>query len=448
MKKSVVVVGGGIVGLFSAIYLKREFDQVIIIEKDKEIGGLLKSITNKNGINFDYGTHIPSETLKSDIDNILFKDINSKEWEIWETSTVGNYFSGALYTSSGYANTLKLPKEKYLVGFVDFLNGEGADYPEENLKCYLDKVYGKEFTQIIYEPLMKKIVGRPLNSLHTNAFRLFDISRLIIGDYNLTKELKKSKKIDSKSAYPDYSQGATSNKKFYPKNNLGVVKWLKDLISQALELGIEIKTSSEINRIEYKNKYITTIELSNGESYSPEKVIWSIPPYLLLKHLDITKKSKNFKPEFRKSIICNIVVDKNFKVNNQYIYCLDSTMKSYRITIYPNLTKTLIEKNIFNCTVEVLLDKEEECNKQEIVQELFKMNIIDKTFNIISFDYEIIENGFPIITEEYIKEMKEQTELIRNNVNNVCLIGKAKGEQFFMNDTLVEAYKELSNLYE
>ncbi|MFJ8102426.1 NAD(P)-binding protein [Lysinibacillus sp. NPDC096212] len=447
MKKSAVVVGGGIVGLFSAIYLKPEFDQVVILEKDKEIGGLLKSITNEDGIKFDYGTHIPCETLIPTIDNILFRDVNPAEWEIFSNFDVGNFFLGSIYENSGYANTLNLPKEKYQEGLIDFLNGEGTDYQEDNLERYLNKVYGKGYTELIYEPLMKKIVGEPLCSLHTKSFKLFDIGRLIVGDYNLTKELKKSATIDSKSAYPDYMQGASANKKFYPKNNQGITRWMEELTKQALELGIEIKTNCDINGIKQEDEKITMIELSNGEYIYPEKVIWSVAPYILLKHLDIVRESKGFKPEFLKSIICNVVVDRNFKLKNQYLYCLDPNMKSYRITLYPNLTKTLVEKNIFNCTVEIFLDKDMEFNKQEIIQELIKMSILDESFNILSFDYKVIENGFPIITEAYIKEMKTQNDLVLSKVNNVILLGKAKGEKFFMMDTLIEAYEELTEMY-
>lgn len=448
MMKSAVVVGGGIVGLFSAIYLKREFDQVVILEKDKEIGGLLKSITNEDGIKFDYGTHIPCETLNSTIDDILFKHVNSTEWEVFDNFDVGNYFLGSMDENSGYANTLKLSKEKYQEGLIDFLNGEGANYQEENLERYLNKVYGNEYTKLIYEPLMKKIVGEPLCNLHTKSFKLFDIGRLIIGSYDLTGELKKSAKFDSKSAYPDYAQGASSNKKFYPKNNQGITKWIEELTRQAMELGIKIKTNCDINGIKYEDKKITMLELSNGEYIYPEKVIWTAAPYFLLKHLDIKRETKGFKPEFRKSIICNVVVDRNFKVKNQYLYCLDPNMKSYRITLYPNLTKSLVEKNIFNCTVEIFLDKEMEFNKQEIIQELIKMSIIDETCNILSFDYKVIENGFPILTEAYIKEMKTQNDLLLSNINNVILLGKAKGEKFFMMDTLIEAYEELTEGYE
>ena len=53
-KYNTVIVGGGIAGLTSAAYLSRERQKVLLIEKNKECGGLVNSFT-RDGFHFDAG---------------------------------------------------------------------------------------------------------------------------------------------------------------------------------------------------------------------------------------------------------------------------------------------------------------------------------------------------------------------------------------------------------
>ena len=49
-----IIVGGGIAGLTSATYLSKKGQKVLLIEKNKECGGLVNSFTHK-GFQFDSG---------------------------------------------------------------------------------------------------------------------------------------------------------------------------------------------------------------------------------------------------------------------------------------------------------------------------------------------------------------------------------------------------------
>ena len=49
-----IIVGGGIAGLTSAAYLSREGQKILLIEKNKECGGLVNSFT-RDGFHFDAG---------------------------------------------------------------------------------------------------------------------------------------------------------------------------------------------------------------------------------------------------------------------------------------------------------------------------------------------------------------------------------------------------------
>lgn len=54
MQKKVIVVGGGIAGLTALAYIGKTGFNVILIEKNKELGGLVNTIDD-DGFKFDTG---------------------------------------------------------------------------------------------------------------------------------------------------------------------------------------------------------------------------------------------------------------------------------------------------------------------------------------------------------------------------------------------------------
>ena len=68
----IVVVGGGIAGIVSAILLQKKFGQVCIIERNDRIGGLYRSKRCDLGVTFDYGSHFLRPIGHPELDNILF----------------------------------------------------------------------------------------------------------------------------------------------------------------------------------------------------------------------------------------------------------------------------------------------------------------------------------------------------------------------------------------
>ena len=63
-KDNIVIIGAGIPGIFSALYLSNLFPRksIHIIESSSKIGGLYNSISDPIGGTFDKGMHIIYET--------------------------------------------------------------------------------------------------------------------------------------------------------------------------------------------------------------------------------------------------------------------------------------------------------------------------------------------------------------------------------------------------
>ena len=65
MKKSnrLIIVGAGIGGLYSGYKLQNFFDEVIIVDKSKEVGGLARSVKYKNDYIEKFYHYYGPETL-------------------------------------------------------------------------------------------------------------------------------------------------------------------------------------------------------------------------------------------------------------------------------------------------------------------------------------------------------------------------------------------------
>ena len=96
-QRNIVILGGGIPGIFSALYLNKLKPEcnIYLIESDKKIGGLYNSFEDKDGGIFDKGMHLIYETCI---------------WSVLKTCSF--FFSEMSYKSSVFANLAILIERK------------------------------------------------------------------------------------------------------------------------------------------------------------------------------------------------------------------------------------------------------------------------------------------------------------------------------------------------
>lgn len=442
--KYVTVVGGGIAGLVSSLLLAKKGYQVTLIEKEKTCGGLLRSFSNEDGVSFDLGTHILSQTLIQQLDQILFEDLEDTEWKIFDILKTGNYFEGNLFEKNQSINTSFLSEEIFLRGVMELLQTEPFDRLAENLKTYTEKQFGPTFSKYIFEPLMRKLQGRDLEELHPDAHRIFGYTRLIVANEHASRELKRSTFYDEKVSFVSYYEGVSPSKKYYPKNGQGIGKWIEILQQKAIQHGVKVMTGRMVSKILKSNNEVASIILDNEDSIKCDYVIWTLSPLGFLKASSVSIESKQ--PEFRNMSLHHFVFDKPFLTDNHYVYCNDPKLKSFRITLYPNITGSI--ESPYNCTVEVLSDHIGVLEELEeiVCRELVAMGIVSTEAQLIYKKSQEIKYGFPIYTNDYVAELTNQVELVKKNFRNVSLLGKGSGNGFLMNEVLVQTFHEIERI--
>jgi protoporphyrinogen oxidase len=439
---NMVIVGGGIAGLLTAILLGKKGMRVTLIEGENECGGLLRSYTNPEGVVFDYGTHFIRESGLPELDEILYSDLESKGWEALEAIRPGNFFQKLLYTESQIINATYLAQEVYQRGFVELLHTEPILKPVPNLKIYLEQYYGKTFTDEIFAPLMRKLLGQSLESLHQDAHRLFGYDKIIAAGPRASKELKKSEFYNGKIGFAADSERPSKLRNYYPRER-GIGLWVAQLVEQAKSLGVQFKLNRKVTRVILNGTNVCSLELDNGKVVECNWLFWTIAPALLLKANGFPFSGSP--PLMRKMTLHHYVVDKPFLINNHYIMCNDPELKSFRITLYPNASSQ--PQAPYSCTVEVMTDDNE--NREElnikVFQELKLMGIVAVDARAMYREVQSINTGFPILTNQYMENLSQQLEMIKSHIHNINLFGKASGASFFMYDVLMDIYNTLKD---
>ncbi|MGB0383338.1 MAG: FAD-dependent oxidoreductase [Ardenticatenaceae bacterium] len=444
MKKAVVV-GGGISGILSAYLLKDKVDEVYLIEKQSTLGGLLRSFTNETGLSFDYGTHFVLSTGLPELDALLFEEMHPESWYTFrESLKEGHYFNGCFYERSGCIDATTLSKDMFAKGITELLNLRQSNLSQENLQDYLENLYGKTFTQYIYQPIYKKLTGYDLTRLNWKIHNNFHIKRLIITKNSfISNELKKSKFFDERIAYSSFMDGSSKTIKYYSKTK-GVGLWVQNFASKIAQQQVKILTNRFVRQIKHENGTVKAVVLNNGEVINCDTLVWTIPIALFLRAAKV-----NFpihKPKTKTVILIHLTFDAAIQTDLHWVSCYDPSFKSYRITLYPNITTETVKKPPHHLTVEVLSDGPdfEDNLVSTVKRELFEIGLLPKNAKSIYEKVQILNNAIPILTNDFVDSSQAQEKFVQEHFPSVIFtrhIGTSH-----MIGLLRESYRKIMDL--
>lgn len=427
---NIVIVGGGIIGIVASILLQSKNHKVTLIEKSNQLGGLLNSIPTNDGNYLDFGSHVPRETGIETLDNILFKDLPKNDWNKYQFANVGNYFANKINSDSQFIDVSELSSEIFIKGLSDLLlcNKQG-NLELNNEEASLYNQFGQTYGMEVYKPLLTKLFGNiNLIDLEPNSHNLFGYSRLIVGNQQFTDKLKEVPYLDNRIAHTKNSIGYSNKSNYYPKKP-GIYQWIEHLKKSALDSGVVILTEDFVIKLNLNDKYIFT---NKGNKLNYDKVLWTLPKGLL-ENIIAEQSQITESLEFRGVNIFHLKYDGELQVKNHYVYCNDTNMKSFRVTLYDNLTQTTTNW----CTVEVIGDRMVEITK--IFDELKIMGILDKKSKLKDSQLIYIKNGFPIPKK---KEANSRSDL--SKLNDEIIILNKDANNFFMEDLIVKMFNEIT----
>ncbi|MEZ4752921.1 MAG: FAD-dependent oxidoreductase [Bdellovibrionota bacterium] len=445
--KSAVVVGGGVVGIVSAILLKERYDSVYLIEKASELGGLYRSIHTENGNVFDQGYHTPGDTGIKELDKLIYGDLNPKDWNTYHYLKGGNFYKGYLNKTSTGIDTKLLGDELYEQGLKQLLNSPASKNHYDSADEQLRYEFGDIFTDEIFTPLAKKWTGCELSELAQNAHRVFGMGLLCL-DREKTNELKKGESpAKFRIGHHHYEDKFSELKFYYPKSG-GAEQWLFHLLGKLEASGVTILTEQMVTSINHQEKHISSVTLESGQKVETDILVWTVPLFLCIKAAELKPPFKGSPPERLNVAIFHFAFDKPINIDNHYITCSEPSINIQQITCYPNLANNREDpKPRLSATILSKSAVDFELLKPIVLEELKTIGVIPADANLIDYHTQTLPGAYPIPTHQFVEDSKLQYDFVTENLSNIICTGKAVGTAFVSFSLVADAYKKISQIF-
>ncbi|NTW32526.1 MAG: NAD(P)/FAD-dependent oxidoreductase, partial [Bacteroidetes bacterium] len=297
-----IVVGGGIAGLTSAVYLSRAGRKVLLIEQNKELGGLVNSFTH-NGFQFEAGVRALED---AGIIFAMLKDLNINlevakspvslgiENEIIDIETINdlNKYRELLVklfpeSESDVDSILKIIRK--IMRHMDVLYGiENPVFKDlKNDKKYFFKKLLPWLPKFIFTVGKINRMNMPIEEYLKTIVKNPSLRDMIAQHF--FKNTPAFFALSYFSLYLDY---------FYPKGGVG--KLSEAIKNKILEYGGEIKTETKIIEVMADK---CKVRDQNNSIYKYENIIWAADLKTLYKSLVIDGFSQKIKTkiEYTKS---------------------------------------------------------------------------------------------------------------------------------------------------
>lgn len=470
MKKKVVIIGAGPAGLTAGYYLlKKSTDyEVLILEQDKQIGGISKTV-DYNGNYMDLGGH--RFFTKNNRINQIWEDLlpvqgygsyddlklnNKKEYhnngpnpeKEDQVFLIRNRVSRIYYAKKffDYPINLSLKTIKNL-GFIktfisgcSYLKSMVIKKDESNLENFYINRFGKKLYTIFFKGYTEKLWGRaPL--LIDSSWGKQRVKGLSIVEvlkdycYRLIKKdnCNKQTSLIEKFYYPKYGPGQMWNV----------------MANEIKKMGGQIKCNCQVIKINNTNSKvnsITCMDLEREITIKCDYIISSMPIKDLINGMrKVPKKIKTIANDlpYRDFLTIGMIVDK-LKIKNTtsiktlnniipdcWIYVQSTDVKLGRIQIFNNWSPYLVKD--VNNTISLGLEyfcfensefwfKNDNDLKEQALNELKKMEILDDNANVLDFHVERVKKAYPAYFDSY--QYFDNVKKYLNRFNNLYCIGR------------------------
>ena len=437
-----IVAGGGIAGLLAAKLLARKHERVLLVERDASCGGLLGSIHNDDGINFDHGAHVLSETGVAEVDALLYGNLNEADWRCFNVLRAGNWFGGAMNRSSPFPDARRLGTEALHVALDELAHAASVHHesPPATLAEALHRRFGPTLASRVAGPAVRKQLGVEPEQLH--PLTPFAIRRLICGNAEESRRLKQDPRFSEPLAYASYEEGVGTLLHRYPRAG-GIGQWVDGFVEGLQDDGVEIACSRTITAVTHSGGKVTSVTLDDGRDITCAMLAWTLPAAMLLRAASIPFESKP--PLARPIGLFHLVFDMPFGDPNYHVTCYDEALHTFRVTLYPNL-RDQPQQAPYNCTVEVIGNTGADFSAllPQVVEELKQMGITPSSAQLVSSMVRVVPMGFPATTHELMATNAALADRAQEHLRNVELLGRARCPPFFTTDVLIEVYRKLS----
>ncbi|MEE8575425.1 MAG: FAD-dependent oxidoreductase [Thermodesulfobacteriota bacterium] len=428
MSEKTIIIGGGPAGLTAAYELAKAGQRAVVLEKDRLVGGISKTVDYK-GYHFDLGGH--RFFTKIDRVNEMWREVLSKDLLHRSRLSRIYYNKKFFYYPLKPFNALSglgfIPSVLILLSYLKIhlfplkseesfeewvTNRFGRRLYETFFKTYTEKVWGIPCTEIKAEWAAQRIKGLSLISAVRNS---------IIAQ----------KKGDGKKVITTLIDSFD-----YPKLGPGMM-W-RAVADRVLESGSKVLMESNVTKITWEPGRVRSVSVNEGgrnTELTGENFISSMPIRELIGCFspeppkEVISAANSLK--YRDFLTVALIVDKPGLFPDNWIYVHDEKVKLGRIQNFKNWSPHMVPDQTKTCLgLEYFCFEGDELwnSSDEDLIELGKMEL--KELNLASpadiNDGSVVRvpKAYPVYDAEYRRHL-ETVKGFLATVSNLQLIGRA-----------------------
>lgn len=450
MKKfDFVVLGAGVAGLSFAKKVSEAGYSVIILEKEKVVGGLSRTLNHK-GFLLDFCAHRFHTKNREVLDEVMNMDLR---WgKHLKKSRVYIYNKYLKYPYEMQNLLRAMPIHQSILCGASFLQAQIIKpFDKKDIKSYKDwfvYFYGRHLYNYMMKNYTEKIWHMDPSKLSADwadqRFQGEDLKKLV------KRMVEKLMKLDfSKHSLEDDSLAPDGGEFYYPE---GGIQEMPEAFARAAEKnGGKIVLSANVLRINRNNKTIEYEKDGKKQKVKYSDLISTIPLHILYKLQN--RKDKDLEKELSNNKYMDIIfvylfVNKSKISNDHWLYFPDKDIIFNRAVEFSNWSPKMCPKGKTSVCFDItcyegdkIWDMSDDKIAAKVISDADRIDYIKKDFVDSSFVFRI-KYAYPVYDLKYKDRLNKIVKFLEDK--NTFLLGRTGIFRYNNSDNSIEMGIELA----
>jgi len=423
MKKvyDILIIGAGPAGLTAAWEAEKHGIKTLILEADKEIGGISRTV-EKNGWRFDIGGHR------------FFTKVH-EVYQIWDEILDKEDFllrprmSRIYYKNKFYDYPLKASNALFNLGLVEavrcilsyFYVRVFPPKNQNNFENWVAARFGWRLYNIFFKTYTEKVWGVDAKTIGSDwasqRIKNLSLMKAILNAFSINKSGEIITTLIDEFKYPKYGPGMmwqAACKKLEEKNH-------------------KILLNSKVVEV-YKKSDVYIVKIDSGEKFQAKNILSSMPLAHLPKTIKPAPEKKVIKSgkdlKFRDFLSVALVIDEKDAFPDNWIYIHDPGVKVGRVQNYGSWSPYLVKEGKTCLGLEYFVNIGDELWSMEdqklidlAIKELEKLTLISTNSALEGYVVRM-PKAYPVYDLNYLKNIKVIENWLSNEHKCIYPMGR------------------------